>query len=147
MMDRIAEMEPATVPPEPIGRRHTMPRSLKVLLGAATAVPIGLVGYLLVRILGVVVGTSNHGGSVQQGWLQDTLHELLTAQLTALGVLVALLGPYLWHLLVHRAHRRGGQVALWVLALLIAPIIAMPIYWLTNIWPEGELHQGRVRSA
>lgn len=124
-----------------------MPRSLELLLGAATAVPMVLAGYMLVRIFGVVVGIQDHGGSVQQGWLQAHFIDLLTVQVIALGVVVALLGVYLWHLLVHRAHRKGGEVALWVLAMLIAPIIAMPIYWVTNIWREGGRQQSRARSA
>ena len=124
-----------------------MPRSLKVLLGAATAVPIVLAGYMLVRVLGVVVDTYDHGGAVQQGWLQGTLHDLLAVQVTAFGAVVALLGVYLWHLLVHRAQRKGGQVALRLLAMLIAPIIAMPIYWFTNIWPESEFQPSRMRRT
>lgn len=120
-----------------------MPRSFKVLLGAATALPILLVGYLLVQVLGVVIGISNRGGSVQQGWIEDLIREFFLVQITALGILVVLFAVYLWHLLVHRASRNGGEVVLWVVAMLFAPIFAMPVYWCTHVWPEKEPEPGR----
>ena len=125
-----------------------MPRPTKLLLGVATAVPLVLIGYLLVRFLSFFLGVVDHGGVVFQGRIADAFHELLTVQLTTLGLLVALLGVYLWHLLVHNARRDpSGHVPLWVIALVFVPMFAMPIYWLTKIWPESEAPQRGARRA
>lgn len=121
-----------------------MPRSLKLLLGAVTAVPLVLVGYLLARFLSVAIAVYDSGGSVYPARMWDTFYGLLTVQVVTLAILVVLLGVYLWHFLVHQARREAnGQGALWVLALVFVPILAMPVYWLIHIWPEGEARQGR----
>ena len=90
-----------------------MPRSLKLFIGAVTALPIVLFGYLFVRFVSVFIGLVDNGGSVQPDRLRDTFHELMGIQLTTLGVIVALLGFYLWHLLSRSSRCRsiGSQTS------------------------------------
>lgn len=121
-----------------IRSRLTMSRSLKLLLGVATGVPTVLTGYLMVRFRSTFLGILDDGATGPSELMQDTFGEFVAVQLTILGLLVALLGFYLWHLLVHQAHRKdAGQVPMWLLALLLVPIISMPIYWFIHIWPEA----------
>lgn len=126
-----------------------MPRSFKLLLGAGTVVPLALTGYLLVRVLGFFVGLHGSGGVVAPSRLADVFQELLTVQVTTVACFVALLCVYLWHLLVHRARRERieQEPLLWGLALLTLPMVAMPIYWCTRVWPEAEPEQRRTRGA
>tara|TARA_R110002072_G_scaffold87129_3_gene196597 strand:- start:6360 stop:6737 length:378 start_codon:yes stop_codon:yes gene_type:complete len=125
-----------------------MPRSLKLFIGAVTALPIVLFGYLFVRFVSVFIGLVDNGGSVQPDRLRDTFHELMGIQLTTLGVIVALLGFYLWHLLVVRARRQSdANLVVWVLAFLFVPIVAMPVYWFANIWRETGDRPGRSQLA
>lgn len=123
-----------------------MPRSMKVLLGAATGVLLALAGYLLVRAFGFMIGVARTG-AVSQAELDSTFQEILTLQLVAVGFFVVLLGVYLWHLLVHTARRESAELTLlWTLALLVLPVFAMPVYWSTRIWPENAPKQaGRTR--
>jgi hypothetical protein len=120
-----------------------MHRSLELLLGAATLVPLLLIGYSLLRFLGVFVGILTTDVA-QPGEVNNTFHGLIGVMVTTVGVVVALLGVYLWHLLVHRARREVVREVLpWVAALVLVPVVAMPIYWFTRIWPERKIHQGR----
>jgi hypothetical protein len=126
----------------------SMPRSLKLFIGAITAVPIVLSGYLSVRFLSVFFGILDNDGGVPPNLFRDTFDELMGIQLTALGTLVALLGFYLWHLLVAQARREiDASLVVWVLALIFAPIIAMPIYWFLHIWPEPVARKSRQQLA
>ena len=52
-----------------------MPRSLKLFIGAVTALPIVLFGYLFVRFVSVFIGLVDNGGSVQPDRLRDTFHD------------------------------------------------------------------------
>ena len=110
--------------------------------------PIVLTGYLFVRFVSVVFGITDNGAMVQPDLLHDTFRELMGLQLTGLGILVALLGFYLWHLLVVQARRQiDANLILWVLALVFVPIIAMPIYWLVHIWPVTDVRQSRSQQG
>lgn len=115
-----------------------MPRFLKLLLGAATALLFALSGYLFLRLFGLVIDVVDRGGSVPSDWLREPALELGRVVFVGVLLLVVLFAAYLWHLLVHRAGRTaaGWHDALWVGAFLVLPMFAMPIYWLTHVWPE-----------
>lgn len=126
-----------------------MPRSLKILLGAATALLLVLSGYVFVRAFGMMIDVVDQGGSVAPDWLRETVLELGRVVLFGVGLMVALLAAYLWHLLVHRPHRAAADWhdALWVGSFLMFPMFAMPIYWLTHVWPERRAETARPRTA
>lgn len=125
-----------------------MSRSIKLFLGASTLVPMVLTGYLLLRLLSSFWGVADSGGAVSTETFIQMFHELLGVLAITVGSSVALLCACLWHLLVHSARRgSSSQTALWALALLFLSILAMPIYWFAEVWPEGEGQQARLRRA
>jgi uncharacterized membrane protein YidH (DUF202 family) len=125
-----------------------MPKSLKLLVGALTAVPVILSGYLVVRFVSVFFGVLESGGAVSADSLSKTFYELVGVQFVTAGVLIVLLGFYLWHLLVRQARRKESHhVAIWAIAFFVVPFVAMPVYWFTNIWPDGDVEPARAQRT
>lgn len=119
-----------------------MSRSQKILLGVATAAPIALVGYLLVRMLSMVLRVYYSGGSIQAGVVYDSFRELAAVQLVAIGLHVVLLAIYLRHAMARRAAWTSERLLLWTLLLLFLPLLAMPIYWFLHVWREDGVRSG-----
>jgi len=125
-----------------------MPKSTKLLIGLFTALPLITCGYLAVRFLTVFFAIFENGGNVNPERIWDTFYELFGIQLATLGIVILLLGVYLWHLLVvHARQHIRANVPVWVIAFLLVPIVAMPVYWFVNIWPEGNNRDDRAQSA
>lgn len=121
-----------------------MNRPARLLLGAATIAPLALFGFQLLRALGLAFDILHDGGSVHPASMFETMRGFVATQVATIALLVGLLCFYLWHVLVRRAHREPrDQVLIWVLALVFVPIVAMPIYWFTQIWPEGDARTAR----
>lgn len=124
-----------------------MPRFVKLLLGVAALVPLVLTGYLLVRVIAAAFDVGRRGGVVQERWLQHLFDEVFAVQLVALALTLLLLSGCLWHLLVRNARRKGAPAAIWMVALMVLPIVSIPIYWLLEIWPEGSPKRPGARPA
>lgn len=122
-----------------------MPRSVKLLVGAATAAPLVLAAYLLFRMIDLLRGIVQRGGNVSPDTLADWIPGALAVPIAAAVLTTLLLAFYIWHLITRRNQARGElHVPIWLLVFVLLPMFAMPVYWFCHVWPEPDTAGARV---
>jgi hypothetical protein len=125
-----------------------MSNSLRLALGALTCAPLVASIVLLVRALSWFARVAEGGGSVSEAVLREFLLESIGLGAGVAVLTVGLLAFYLYHLLVVRAGPDPENRLLWLLVLVGAGVLTMPIYWYLHLWAErGSDDPGPARSG
>lgn len=125
-----------------------MSNPLRLALGALTCAPLIAGILLLVRALSWFAHVAERGGSVSEAVVREFLLDSMWLSVGVAVLTVGLLVFYLYHLLVVRAGAGAENRLLWLLVLVGAGVLTMPIYWYLHVWAErGSADSGPARAA
>ncbi len=106
-----------------------MTTSSKILLGAATAWPIIYMFVFIVTIFSTMRGAFNGGGFEEPSLMPIFVLHMFTALET-----LVLLVFYVVHAIRNERLDQNTRL-LWAILLFVGNMVAMPIYYIMNIWP------------
>ena len=115
-----------------------MSTPIKLLLGALTAAPLALSGYLAWSFFGLMTRVFDSAHSIRADDFMAVFDELSVVVVAGCALTCSLMAFYLWHLLVRHADVGTERKVLWLLLIFLMPTLAMPIYWWLRLWPEGS---------